>query len=99
MKQMQFVIKDEASFNEDLRKIRQWSDSNLYTKLLFHIYTERNDREVVDHICGQIKKIIPDAFYVGCSAYGSIYYGDFSKASILVSCTLFEYATTRMDIL
>ncbi len=96
---MQFIINDEASFNEELRKIRQWSDSNLYTRLLFHIYTEQSDRKVIEHVCNQIQKVIPDALYVGCSAYGSIYYGDFSKASIVISCTLFEYATTRMDIL
>ncbi len=99
MKQIQFVYKDEESFNEDLRKIRQWCDSHLYSTVLFHIFIDQKDEERVGYVCGQIHKLLPDALYVGCSAFGSIYYGDFTKASIVISCTFFEYATTKVEIL
>ncbi len=99
MKQIQFVFKDEDSFNEDLRKIRQWNDSHLCAELLFHIFTGKKDREKIDHVCGLIKGALPHALYVGCSAYGSIVYGDFSDAEITVSCTFFEYGSSRVEIL
>ncbi len=99
MRQIQFVYKDEDSFNEELRKIRQWSDGYLYSTLLFHIFTGKNDKEKIDHVCGQIKKMLPDALYVGCSAFDSILDGDFSDALFVISCTFFEYATSKVDIL
>ncbi|MCR5108266.1 MAG: diguanylate cyclase [Lachnospiraceae bacterium] len=99
MKQIQFVFKDEESFDEDLRRIRQWSDSHLYSTLLFHLFTGKKDQEKIEYICGRIKKSLPESLFAGCSAFGSIIYGDFSDADIVLSCTLFEYETSKVEIL
>ncbi|MCR5748086.1 MAG: diguanylate cyclase [Lachnospiraceae bacterium] len=99
MRQIQFVFKDDASFEEELRKIGQWGDSHLCSTLLFHIYSEKKEPEIIEYICEKIKKALPQALYLGCSAFGSIFYGDFSEASIVVSCTFFEYATSKVEIL
>ncbi len=99
MKQIQFVYKDEGSFDEELRKVRQWSEGHLCSTLLFHIFTENRDRQKIEQVCRQIKDTLPEALFVGCSAFGSIYYGDFSKEAIVVSCTFFEYASSKVEIL
>lgn len=99
MKQIQFTYKDERTFDEELRRVRQWHDSHLYSITLFHIYTLKVDEEKVTHVCDRIKSVLPNALIAGCSVFGSIHNGDFCDAELMISCTFYEYATTRMEII
>ncbi|MBQ7372449.1 MAG: diguanylate cyclase [Blautia sp.] len=99
MKQLQYTFKDEASLNRELQKIRRWAKSDLYSTVLFQFYSEILDREKIEQTCRAIKKMVPDAWIVGCSSNGNIVNGDFSGGSIALICTLFEYPTTKIEIL
>lgn len=99
MKQIQFIYKDEESFDEDLRKISQWRDSRVYSTILFHIFTGKSDEKMIGFLCSKIRSVLPRALFAGCSAFGSIMNGDFTDAEIVISCTFFEYATTRVEAL
>ena len=99
MKQIQFVYQGEKSFAEELRKICRWQRSNLCSTVFFQIFTEVPDREIIGHICDTVARTLPEALYAGCSAFGSILYGDFSGESIVISCTFFEYPTTKLEVL
>lgn len=99
MKQIQVVYKGEEEFAEELRRIRQWGDSHLYSTTLFHIFTGSPDQSVAENISGKIREMMPDALYVGCSVFGSIHNGNFKNDPITVTCTFFEYATTKVQVL
>ena len=99
MKQFQFTFKDENTLDLELRKIRQWSMSNLCSVLLIQVYTEILDRGMIERTCGKIQAQLPDALVVGCSSNGNIMNGDFSGGSFAVVCTLFEYPATKVEVL
>ena len=99
MKQVQFTFKNDKKLEEELRKLRQWVRSSLYSKVLIQICTEILDRERIGHVCETIKRLLPEALYAGCSSNGNIVSGDFSGGSIAVVCTLFEYPSTRVEVL
>ena len=99
MKQFQFTFQDDKKLEEELRKLRQWVSSNLCSKVLIQICTEILDRERIGHVCKTIERMLPEALYAGCSSNGNIVNGDFSGGSIAVVCTLFEYPTTKVELL
>lgn len=99
MKQKQFTFTDATTLNDEVRKIRQWYKSNLYSSILIQVYTEILDRELIERTCACIRQQLPDAIVTGCSSNGNILNGDFSGGSVEVVCTLFEYPTTRVEVL
>lgn len=99
MKQVQFTFQDDKKLEEELRKLRQWARSNFCSKVLIQICTEILDRERIGHVCKTIERLMPEALYAGCSSNGNIVNGDFSGESIAVICTLFEYPSTRVEVL
>ena len=99
MKQFQFTFQDDKKLEEELWKLRQWVSSNLCSKVLIQICTEILDRERIGHVCKTIARMLPEALYAGCSSNGNIVNGDFSGGSIAVVCTLFEYPTTKVELL
>lgn len=99
MKQIQFTFRDDKTLVEELRKIRQWVRSNLCSKVLIQIYTEILDRNRIKHVCETIGRMLPEAIYAGCSSNGNIVNGDFSGGSIAVICSLFEYPSTKIELL
>jgi len=99
MKQIQFTFQDDKKLEEELRKLRQWIRSSLYSKVLIQICTEILDRERIGHVCETIERLLPEALYAGCSSNGNIVNGDFSGGSIAVVCTLFEYPSARVELL
>lgn len=99
MKQIQFTFRDDKTLVEELRKIRQWVRSNLCSKVLIQIYTEILDRNRIEHVCETIGRMLPEAIYAGCSSNGNIVNGDFSGGSIAVICSLFEYPSTKIELL
>lgn len=99
MKQVQFTFQDDKKLEEELRKLRQWARSNFCSKVLIQICTEIPDRKRIEHVCETIERLMPEALYAGCSSNGNIVNGDFSGESIAVICTLFEYPSTRVEVL
>lgn len=98
MKQSQFSFTDENTLNSELNKLRQWYRSNLCSSILIHVFTEILDKEKIQHVCAQIKEQLPEALIVGCSSNGNIMNGDFSGGTFVVSCFLFEYPSTRIEV-
>lgn len=99
MKQFQFVYNDDNDFVKELTKIRQWSKSKIYSNILFQIFSETTEEEKIRHITDIINREIPDALYFGCSSDGNIIEGDFADTEFVFSCTVFEYPTTKIEIL
>ena len=99
MKQLQFVYKSRADFEEELRKIRKWQQSNLYSTVYFQIFTGILDEPTIEYLSNQIEGLVPEAIYAGCSSFGNILEGDFAGSGIAISCTFFEYPTTRLEVL
>ena len=99
MKQLQFTFKDADALDRELRKIRQWYRSSFCSSLLIQVYTEILDRRMIEATCARIRAQLPDALVVGCSSNGNIMNGDFSGGSFAVACTLFEYPSTKVEVL
>ncbi len=99
MKQVQFTFRDENTLDFELRKIQQWYRGNLFSSLFIQIYTEILDKTIIEQTCQRIQTQLPEAIIVGCSSNGNIINGDFSGGAFAVVCTLFEYPTTKIEIL
>ena len=67
--------------------------------MLIRIYTEILDRDAIEHVCEKIGGWMPKALITGCSSNGNIVNGDFSGGSFAVVCTMFEYSTTKAEVL
>ena len=99
MKQYQFTFQDDKTLEEELRKLRRWVRSSLCSNVMIQIFTESLDSSRIAHVGETIGRILPEAVYAGCSTYGNILNGDFSSGSVAVVCTLFEYPSTKMELL
>lgn len=99
MKQFQILYKDDEGFLEKLREIKQWRMSNPSYATIFRIYSEVMDLEYIRHICDCLDDEMPDALYLGCTTNANIMHGALSDAGIILTCTIFEYATTKAQIL
>ncbi len=99
MKQLQFTFRDENTLDFELRKIQQWYKGNLFSSMFIQIYTEILDKTIIEQTCHRIQTQLPEAIIVGCSSNGNIINGDFSGGSFAVVCTLFEYPSTKVEVL
>ena len=99
MKQYQFTFQDDKTLEKELRKLRQWVKSSLCSNVMIQFFTEIVDQSRVEHVCETIGRMMPDALYAGCSTNGNIVSGEFSSGSIVVVCTLFEYPSTKVELL
>ena len=99
MKQFQFTFREEKTLEKELKKLRQWVRGKFCSDLLIQMFTEIMDRRRIERACETIGRILPDAIYAGCSTNGNIVNGDFSGGDIAVVCTLFEYPTTKVELL
>ena len=99
MKQFQFDYEGEDKFISMIKRIRQWCNASVVSNVLFQIYTENMNKNIVQSICGMIEKEMPKAFYMGCSTNGNIILGDKSKGSISIVCTVYEYPSTKIEVL
>ena len=98
MKQLQFAFQEDGALNDELKKIRQWYRSCLCSAILIQIYTEILDKDRIERVCAQIREQLPEAMIIGCSSNGNIMNGDFSGGTFMVSCSLFEYPSTRVEV-
>ena len=99
MKQFLFEYSDRESLDRQLIKIKQWCRSFMVSNILFTVYSSKLDKEKLDQICTNIKKIVPESSYVGATTNGNIINGDVSKSDTIISCTIFEYPSTKVRVL
>jgi diguanylate cyclase (GGDEF)-like protein len=99
MRQFQFEYENEDKFVNSLKKINQWKKSSVTSDVFFQIYSNKLNYSKIEIICAAIEKEMPGAHYIGSSTNGNIFIGEFSKAEIVVVCTVFEYFTTKIKIL
>ena len=99
MRQFQFGYKGQDALVRELRKIRQWSRTKIYSRMVFQVFIDIIDREAVEKVMDTIKDEIPDALIFGCSTNGHIINGELSGRTIAITCTVFEYPTSRVQIL
>ncbi|MBQ9438825.1 MAG: diguanylate cyclase, partial [Lachnospiraceae bacterium] len=77
----------------------QWCATKVVSNSLFTIFTETMDREKIGEVCRLIEEVLPEANYFGCSTNGNIINGKLCSTPIGVTCTLFEYPSTKLEIL
>ena len=98
MKQFQFAYKGEDDFLNNIKKIKQWCNASVTSKILFQIYTESLNQSKIKSICALIEKEMPDAVYMGASTNGNILMGKINQGGISIICTAFEYLSTQVEI-
>lgn len=99
MKQFQISFQDDETFCQKLEEIKQWCNTNpAYTKI-FRIYSQDMDCDHIQHICDILDQQMPDALYLGCSTNANILDGALASGRIILTCTIFEYETTKAKIL
>ena len=99
MKQFQFNYESEDNLISMLKRIRQWCNSSVISNILFQIYSETMNRNLLQSITGMIEKEMPDALYMGCSTNGNILLGDKSSSPVTIVCTVYEYPSTKLKLL
>ena len=99
MKQTQFAFNDDETLRSELRKINRWQKSGLYSSVLIHLLTKSYDENSIKRMLQTIKRVLPDAVVVGCSTNGNIVNGDYSGDIAAVDCFLFEYPSTKVEVL
>lgn len=98
MRQFEFEYSNDQTFIKDLKKLNLWCKSNIVSNVVFHIFTEKNDKKRINNICSLISDEMPYAMYIGCSTNGNIFNGHFTRKDTII-CTIFEYTSTKIDIL
>ncbi len=99
MKQFQLKYEDDAAFLEKLSEINDWAANNPSYVKIFRIYSSDMDEGHVSHVCGLIEQAMPDALYFGCTTNANIEYGVLAASQIIMTCTIFEYETTKARML
>lgn len=99
MKQFQIAYKNDESFIEKLKEINQWCGSNPAYTIIFRIYSQDMDLDHIRHLCDILDDQMPEALYLGCTANANILDGALAEAEIILTCTIFEYETTKAEIL
>lgn len=97
MKQFQFEYVDADTFEEDLREFWSWCNENHSPGKIFQIFTEILASDTINEVCDIIHTVFPDDLYMGCSTSGNIVNCQLS-ARITVVCTIFEYASTKVEL-
>ena len=99
MKQFQIIYQNDESFRGELEAIARWRGENPCYTTVFRIYSDGMPLEQIQHVCDLLDQEMPDALYLGCVSNGSILNGALVKSRIVLSCTVFEYETTRVKLL
>ena len=99
MKQFQFAYESDESLFRRLEEIKQWRKDNASHAILFRIYSIETDAERIKHVCELLRQEMPDALYLGCSTNGNMLAGSLTAADTIITCTVFERETTRLELL
>ena len=99
MKQFQITYNNDETFINKLEEINQWCNTNSAYATIFRIYSQDMNLDHIRHICDILDDRMPEALYLGCTANANILDGVLADAEIILTCTVFEYETTKVDIL
>ena len=99
MKQFQITYNSDETFIKKLEEIDQWCNTDLTYTTIFRIYSQDMNLNHICHICDILDDRMPEALYLGCTANANILDGTLVDAEAILICTVFEYETTKVDIL
>ena len=99
MKQFQITYSNDETFIKKLEEIDQWCSANSAYTTIFRIYSQDMNLDHLHHICDILDDKMPEALYLGCTANANILDGALAGAEIILTCTVFEYETTKAEIL
>ena len=99
MKQFQITYQDDATLRRELSKIDQWRNKHASYTTLFRIYSDNMSRAYIQHVLNILDEVMPDALYLGCTTHASIQNGSLATDGIILSCTIFEYESTKVHIM
>ena len=99
MKQFQFAYENDESLFQELEGINQWRKDHASHAVLFRIYSIETKAERIKHVCELLEREMPDALYLGCSTNGNMLAGSLTTADTIITCTVFERETTRVELL
>ena len=99
MKQFQIIYRNDASLIEELEKIQRWQAENTSYTALFRIYSNDMDLAHIRHVCDLLDEKMPDAMYFGSTTNANLLNGAFTRANLVLTCTVFEYETTRVQVM
>lgn len=95
MKQIRIVYQGKESFQKELQDFRDNYGMNDASSMLFHIYSEILEEDVVNELCGILEQAFPEVSYIGCSTSGNLIDCQLSE-EIIVVATIFEYESTKI---
>ena len=98
MKQFQISYNNDVSFYHELDRIKQWKEENPSYLTIFRIYAADLELDHIRHVCAILDKEMPDALYLGSTSNGNILAGALTKSKIILTCTVFERATTKAKL-
>ena len=99
MRQFQFEYRDPISFRKEINKTAQWCRSIMHSAVVFDVYAQMLSYDTVNEVCEIIKQVMPNALFRGCSTNGNIFEGTMSRTPVSISCTIFEYPDTRVEMM
>ena len=86
-----------VNLNSRLKEFKKWCEVNGISKMMFQVYSEILEEDIINIVCNTISDIFPDAPYVGCSTSGNITDCQLSQA-VTIACTVFEFPSTQVKI-
>ncbi len=99
MKQFHLTFDNEQNFMAQLDKVKQWCSSNTAHNIVFRIYSEDMEKERIAKVCSILDKEMPQALYLGSTSNANILDGSLTDKEIIITCTVFEYETTKVLLL
>lgn len=105
MKQFMFGCNSEETLNFTnldilnckLAEFKKLCEENNFSKMMFQVYSEILEEDIINNVCHIIASIFPEASYMGCSTSGNITDCKLSKA-VTIACTVFEFPSTQIEI-
>lgn len=98
MKQFQFEYKNINNFRRELARVRRFCNTASCSSIFFQIFTKSTNFNEIYAITDQITRDFPTAYYYGCQSYGNIIDGKLAKDNTLIVCSIFEYETTKTEL-
>ena len=99
MKQFQIAYKNDEAFRRELDEIKKWCDEHSAYTTVFRIYVADLELDHARHVCGILDEQMPDALYLGSTSNANILDGALTTSKIILTCTVFESATTQAKLL
>lgn len=95
MKQIRIVYQGKENFQKELQNFRDNYGMNDASSMLFHIYSEILEEDVINELCDMLGQAFPEVPYIGCSTSGNLIDCQLSE-EIIVVATIFEYESTKI---